>query len=87
MERLKCTFCHGLGHISSECSTKKNVDISVRRAPALRILWGTLKGNSKSTGKRTCAQVLGADRMKLEIDATKRFKADAKIPDVGMGAG
>ena len=44
MERIQCTFCHGLGHTSSECSTKKNVDMSVRRAPALRILWGSLKG-------------------------------------------
>ena len=82
MEGVKCTFCAGLGHISSECSSKKNVDMAVRRAPSLRILWGTLKGNSKSTGKRTSAQVGGAERMKIEIDATKRFKAGPK----GAGA-
>ena len=55
MAEIKCTFCHGKGHISSECASKKNVDAAVKRAPGMRILWGTIKGRYKSTGKRTSA--------------------------------
>ncbi len=78
MAQIKCTFCHGVGHISSECASKRNVDVAVRRIPGMRILWGTLKGASKSTGKRTMAQVAGAKKLTLEIDVAKKAKIDAK---------
>ena len=63
MSTIKCTFCGGIGHISSECSTKKNIDKAVKRVPAWRILWGTMKAAKKSTGKRTSAMAGGLSRM------------------------
>ena len=83
MAQIKCSFCLGCGHISSECASKRNVDNAVKRVPPLRILWGTLKGSRVSTGKRTNAMVKGADKVLLEVEVAKRAKEGMKGANVG----
>ena len=78
MADIKCCFCHGVGHISSECASKKNVDTAVKRVPGMRILWGTLKGNKVSTGKRTSAMLAGDTKVTQEVEVAKRAKSEMK---------
>lgn len=49
---LKCGICAGEGHTAKGCATKKNVDKAVSTFPQLRMLWGGLKAQFKTTGQR-----------------------------------
>ena len=46
-----------------------------------RILWGTIKGNVKSTGKRTSAQLQDAEKYRMEIEVA----SNAKRPRLAAG--
>ena len=83
---VKCGFCHGLGHTSNVCQSKKNVDHAVKNAPGLRILWGTLKGIYRSTGKRTSAVSRGASKLETEQQAVASARSRTATESSGAGS-
>ena len=63
---VKCAFCFGLGHHSGNCNSKRALDRACENIPVMKILWGTLKAQYKSTGKKTGAVLAGSIRLRRD---------------------
>ena len=81
LEKVKCEFCGGLGHHAGKCSSIKFVDKTVKELRTTRKIWGTLKAQAKSSGKRTSVVAAVATHLEVEVPAKR-----ARLVDPNPGA-